>query len=211
MLKTTVVIAALGAAAPALAQSGQYAQPYPPPPAPQQPAQAAPQQPTQQAPSSTGSTAAPGGGAASQQVVVNPPNGTPPAANPPAPPPPASTTVVNPPPAPATVYGTGSGDVVVERRRDRNPMATVATDAAYGGVAGLIVGIGISLIDRGNHWERDLPISTGAGVLIGAVVGIAQAASDTGVADRVATDGAGSPARDPVIRTPPTLAFSGRF
>jgi hypothetical protein len=99
--------------------------------------------------------------------------------------------------------------VVVEHRRD--PVAIVATDALYGGLAGLLVGGGIALLDNGDHWQRDLMIGAGAGILAGVGVGIVQAvieSNDTprsrAVADQVRPEGARAPGG-------PALAFSGRW
>jgi hypothetical protein len=193
-----------------------FGQGYPPPePAPQAPqapqAQPPPAQPPPPAPAgssassaTSGHTAAPGG-AASQQVVVNPPQQTPPGGE--APPP--STTVVNPPPA----YGAMPVVIERERRPPRNPMAMVATGAAYGGVAGLLVGVGVALVNQWDHWERDTMIGAGAGLIVGAGVGAVQATMEArdGRGDRVAFDGQGSTVRDPILARRPALALSGRF
>jgi len=102
----------------------------------------------------------------------------------PAPPPPGTQVVVNPqsapppaaPPARVTHYDTTD---VVETRPHRPAMATIATDALYGGIAGLAVGAGIALIGQdGDHWPRDLMIGAGAGLLVGGAVGAVEAVSD---------------------------------
>jgi hypothetical protein len=134
---------------------------------------------------------------------------------PPPPPPPGTQVVVNPPPneaaPPSTSTRVSAYDtpVVVEHRRD--PVAIVATDALYGGLAGLLVGGGIALLDNGDHWQRDLMIGAGAGILAGVGVGIVQAvieSNDTprsrAVADQVRPEGARAPGG-------PALAFSGRW
>lgn len=79
-------------------------------------------------------------------------------------------------------------------------MAIVATDALYGGIAGVLVGGGIALLDNGDHWQRDLMIGAGAGILAGVGVGIAQAVIEANepprtraVADRVRPTGARAP------------------
>ncbi|WP_242345649.1 hypothetical protein [Anaeromyxobacter terrae] len=203
MLKGTLFAAALAVAGPALAQSGTTnQQPYTPP---QQQPPALP--PAQQQPAS-GGTAAPGG--ASQQVVVNPPSGQSGGTTTVTPPPPSSTTVVTPPPA------QGATEVVVERRERPNPMATVATDAAYGGVAGLLVGTGVSLVNEWDHWQRDMMIGAGAGLLVGAAVGAIHATYDAREVDRrerrvAVRDGLGSTDRDPVVRAPTYVGWAGRF
>jgi hypothetical protein len=124
---------------------------------------------------------------------------------PPAQPAPGTQVVVNPPPAeapPATTTRVSAYDtpVVVEEHR-RAPMAIVATDALYGGIAGVLVGGGIALLDNGDHWQRDLMIGAGAGILAGVGVGIAQAVIESNdspprtraVADRVRPTGGRAP------------------
>lgn len=199
-----------GAAALLVAASTQAqaaAAPAPPPqpaPAPAAPPPAAGQGTPATAGSQGQSSAAQPGspGASSQQVVVNPPQPVPPAA------PPSSTTVVNPP---ATAYGP---DVtVVERREHPNPMATVATDTLYGGVAGLLVGVGVGLVNQWDTWHRDVMVGAGVGLLVGAAVGVVHAAYDERAWDRrvrrvastatppaaLARDGLDRTDRDPVI------------
>jgi len=128
---------------------------------------------------------------------------------PPPPPPqpaPGTQVVVNPPPEsappPQTTSRTVVRDepVVIEEEHRRAPMAIVATDALYGGIAGVLVGGGIALLDNGDHWQRDLMIGAGAGILAGVGVGIAQAvieANETprtrAVADLVRPVGGRSP------------------
>lgn len=104
---------------------------------------------------------------------------------PPPPPPqpqPGTQVVVNPPPPesappPSTTTRTVVRDepVIVEEEHRRAPMAIVATDALYGGLAGVLVGGGVALLDNGDHWQRDLMIGAGVGILAGVGVGIAQA------------------------------------
>jgi hypothetical protein len=97
------------------------------------------------------------------QVVVNPQAQPAPAA-----PPPPSTRV--------TRYDTTD---VVETHPHRPAMATIATDALYGGIAGVLVGGGIALIaSDSDHWVRDLSVGAGAGLLVGGAVGIVEAVSD---------------------------------
>src|SRR6267143_14634 len=94
---------------------------------------------------------------------------------------------------------------------------TGARDAGGGesaterGLAGVLVGGGIALLDNGDHWQRDLMIGTGAGILAGVGVGIVQAvieANDSprtrAVADQVRPAGARVPGGT-------ALAFSGRW
>ena len=135
---------------------------------------------------------------------------------PPPPPPPGTQVVVNPPPAeaapPATTARVSAYDpnVVVEEHH-RAPMAIVATDALYGGLAGVLVGGGVALLDNGNHWERDLMVGAGAGILAGVGVGIAQAVMETNdsprtraVADAATPEGARAPGGT-------ALALTGRW
>ncbi|ABS25049.1 hypothetical protein [Anaeromyxobacter sp. Fw109-5] len=205
MLKGTLLATALAVAGPALGQSGTtYQQPYTPPQQQPPPAQQPPSQ--QQPPAQGGTTAAPGG--ASQQVVVTPPSGQPGTTTAP---PPSSTTVVTPPPAAGT-----ETQVIVERRERPNPMATVATDAAYGGVAGLLVGTGVSLINEWDDWQRDMMIGAGAGLLVGAAVGVIHATYEAREADRrerrvAFRDGLGTTDRDPVVSAPTYVGWAGRF
>lgn len=186
----------------------QAAPPQAPPaqaaPAPAPPVQAAPAPAA--APSSSSSATSGGTPAGSQQVVVNPPGGVA------APPQQGSgTTVVNPPNSP-TVVSTAPAQTYVERQPPRNPVATVALDAAYGGIAGALIGTGVTLVNSWSHWQRDIGVGAGIGLIAGAAVGIAHAAIEAGEGRRYAVqDGLGSPARDPVIRRPPMLAWSGRF
>jgi hypothetical protein len=200
VVRSLVAIVALAAARPA---PGQQASP------PQQPEQQPPsEQPRPAAPSTAGSqgqssTTQPSSpGASSQQVVVNPPPEKQPSTQQP-----PSTTVVNPPPA-------RDADVVVERRPERNPMATVAIDAAYGGVAGLLVGTGVALVDEWDDWQRSLMVGAGVGLLVGAGVGAVHAAveaRDARARHRVARDGMNRTDRDPVIAVPPRVALAFRF
>lgn len=211
-------IAALAlAAASAGAQTGTQAPapPAAPPPAP--PAPGSQSTAGSQGQSSTAQPSSPG--ASSQQVVVNPPQPVP------SPAPPSSTTVVNPPPAGPTVYAQPYGDVaVVERREKPNPLAIVAMDAAYGGVAGLLVGGGVALVQEGDDWGRDLMVGAGIGLIVGAVVGVAHAVYETNQYDRatrraaagprperlVAGDGLNRTDRDPVI-TAATVGLTVNF
>jgi hypothetical protein len=127
---------------------------------------------------------------------------------------PGTQVVVNPPPAeapPATTTRVRTYDTPVVEEHHRPAMATIATDALYGGVAGALVGGGIALLSDGDHWQRDLMIGAGAGVLTGVGVGIVQAVSDSNdspraraVADQIRTDGAHAPFG-------PALAMLGRW
>jgi hypothetical protein len=137
-------------------------------------------------------------------TTTNPP---PPQAAPPPPPSPSTQVVVNPqasPPPPATPPPDAPPPVIVQddtgvvaRPAGRSAVKIIAVDAIYGGVAGAVIGGGITLIDQGNHWARDLTIGTGVGVLAGAAYGVFESATEPGaphaVADRdpAASDGLG--------------------
>ena len=116
------------------------------------------------------------------QVVVNPPPGE-----------------SAPPPPPRTRVSAYETPVTVEEHR-RDPVAIIATDALYGGIAGVLVGGGIALLDNGDHWQRDLMIGAGAGILAGVGVGVAQAVIQANesprsraVADSVRPEGGRAP------------------
>lgn len=74
--------------------------------------------------------------------------------------------------------------------RGRTTAVIVATDALYGGIAGLLVGGGITLVNQGSNWQRNLMIGAGVGILAGAAFGVYEAAtqSDTAVVHRAAAD-----------------------
>ncbi|GAC1347485.1 MAG: hypothetical protein NVSMB23_26820 [Myxococcales bacterium] len=76
---------------------------------------------------------------------------------------------------------TGLSDLGGGTRRET--AAVIATDAIYGGIAGLAIGAGVALIDGGHNWARDLSVGAGAGLLVGAVIGAVDATSQ----DRIAT------------------------
>jgi hypothetical protein len=59
----------------------------------------------------------------------------------------------------------------------RSAVAIIATDALYGGVAGTLIGGGITLIDQGDHWARNLMVGAGIGILAGAGYGVYEAAT----------------------------------
>ena len=121
---------------------------------------------------------------------------------------------VNPPPAeppPATNTRVRTYDTPVIEEHHRPAMATIAIDALYGGAAGALVGGGIALLSDGDHWQRDLMIGAGAGILAGVGIGIVQAVSDSNdsprtraVADQIRREGAHEPFG-------PALAMFGRW
>jgi hypothetical protein len=97
-------------------------------------------------------------------------------------PPPSSTQVVvnpndpnPPPPPPRTRVRVDDTTTVTTAPSGRSTGAIVATDALYGGIAGALVGGGVTLIDQGNHWQRDIMVGAGVGVLIGAAFGVYEA------------------------------------
>ena len=112
-------------------------------------------------------------------------------------PPPSSSTqvVVNPsdpgyapPPPRTTVRSDNEVGGVTTAPSGRSAVAIIATDALYGGVGGALIGAGITLIDQGNNWARNLMLATGIGVLAGAGYGVYEAATQPpprrAVADR---------------------------
>jgi hypothetical protein len=74
--------------------------------------------------------------------------------------------------------------------RGRTTAVIVATDALYGGIAGLLVGGGITLVNQGSNWQRNLMIGAGVGILAGAAFGVYEAATqnDSTVVRRAAAD-----------------------
>ncbi len=104
----------------------------------------------------------------------------------PQPTPPSSSTqvVVNPndpnyvpPPPPSTRVRVDEDTGVTAVPTGRSAVAIIATDALWGGVAGALVGGGITLIDQGNNWARNLMVGAGVGVLAGAAYGIYESAN----------------------------------
>jgi hypothetical protein len=65
----------------------------------------------------------------------------------------------------------------------RSAAAVIATDALYGGIAGLAIGAGVALLNNdfsnGGNWGRDLAIGAGAGLIIGGIFGAVDAASSS--------------------------------
>jgi len=95
---------------------------------------------------------------------------------------------------------------VVEVQTHRNPAAIIATDAIYGGIAGLAIGAGVALLENDHNWGRDLSVGAGVGLLVGAAFGAVDAAS---AADR-RMSAADLAARDEVSRSqshPPMLGY----
>ncbi|MFL5263038.1 MAG: hypothetical protein ACJ79L_11625 [Anaeromyxobacteraceae bacterium] len=84
---------------------------------------------------------------------------------------------------------------------------TIFTSALYGGLAGALVGGAVGLIENGNY-GRDIAIGAGAGVLIGAALGAANAFHDTRAFP--ATDGLNTTEKYPVIQGR-TMGLGGKF
>ena len=74
---------------------------------------------------------------------------------------------------------------LVEIQTHRSRAGVIATDALYGGIAGLAIGAGVALIEGGNNWGRDLSVGAGVGLVVGGIFGALEAAS---VADRAYQD-----------------------
>jgi hypothetical protein len=108
-----------------------------------------------------------------------------------------------------TTYGTTD---YVETHPHRPAMLVIATDALYGGIAGLAVGAGVALIaNDSNHWPRDLTVGAGVGLIAGGALGAVEAiadASDHSPARRAEAD-----IPDNGGQAPSALSFSygGRF
>ena len=80
---------------------------------------------------------------------------------------------------------------LVEVHSERSPVAVIARDALYGGLAGLAIGGGVALLNGGDNIGRDLAIGAGAGLIVGAIFGAVDAASADrymAVADSAARD-----------------------
>jgi len=91
---------------------------------------------------------------------------------------------------------------VVEVQTHRNPAAIIATDALYGGLAGLAIGAGVALIENDHNWQRDLSVGAGVGLLVGAAFGAVDAASADrrmSAADLAARDEANRSQRHPAM------------
>jgi hypothetical protein len=105
-----------------------------------------------------------------------------------APPPSSTTVVVNPndpnyvpPPPPSSsrtqVRVDDEPPSVISAPTGRSAAAIIATDALYGGIAGGLIGGGITLIDQGNNWARNLMVGAGVGILAGAAYGVYESAT----------------------------------
>jgi len=81
------------------------------------------------------------------------------------------------PPPTTTTVRTDDDVGVYTAPTGRSAVAIIATDALYGGVAGGVIGGGVTLIDQGDHWARNLMLGAGIGILAGAGYGIYEAAT----------------------------------
>lgn len=107
---------------------------------------------------------------------------------------PSTQVVVNPndpPPPPRTTRVRVDPDVTtVETHSTTPPLQIVAVDALYGGLIGTVIGGGITLIEQGNNWQRDLAVGAGVGVLAGAAFGAYDASTRSNVVTHAAADAA---------------------
>jgi hypothetical protein len=129
------------------------------------------------------------------------------------PPPPSTQVVVNPSDNTSGTARTYVDETTTVQTtpNGRGSAVIVATDALYGGLAGAVVGGGITLLSQGDHWQRDLMVGAGVGILIGAAFGIyevaAQNSSSTTVRRAAADGDPGSSSAGGVS----LAALSGRF
>jgi hypothetical protein len=79
----------------------------------------------------------------------------------------------------------GLQDGLIEVNARRSPGRIIATDALYGGIAGLAIGGGVALLQNDGNWGRDLAIGAGVGLIAGGIFGAIDAAS----ADRAYSPG----------------------
>jgi hypothetical protein len=70
---------------------------------------------------------------------------------------------------------------ILEVHGHRSAVSIIATDALYGGIAGLAIGAGVALLSNDGNWGRDLAIGAGAGLIVGGIFGAVDAAT---MADR---------------------------
>jgi hypothetical protein len=66
---------------------------------------------------------------------------------------------------------------IIEVRSHRSVASVIATDALYGGIAGLAIGGGVALLSNDGNWARDLAVGAGAGLIIGGIFGAVDAAT----------------------------------
>ncbi len=137
----------------------------------------------------------------------------------PQPAPPGGTTVVVnpndpnyvPPPPPSTrtqVRVDDEPNGVVSAPSGRSAVAIIATDALYGGVAGGLIGGGVTLIDQGNNWARNLMVGAGIGILAGAAYGVYESATQSPPPRRAVVDADPGASN---VNGPAFALASGRF
>ena len=72
---------------------------------------------------------------------------------------------------------------IVEVSGHRSALGVVASDALYGGLAGLAIGAGVALLNSdfnsGGNWGRDLAIGAGAGLIVGGIFGAVDVAASS--------------------------------
>jgi hypothetical protein len=66
---------------------------------------------------------------------------------------------------------------ILEVHGNRSAVSIIATDALYGGIAGLAIGAGVALLSNDGNWGRDLAIGAGAGLIVGGIFGAVDAAT----------------------------------
>jgi hypothetical protein len=130
------------------------------------------------------------------------------------PPPPSTQVVVNPsdpnappPPPPRTTVRADDDVGVVAAPSGRSAVAIIATDAIYGGVAGAVIGGGITLINQGDHWARNIMVGAGIGILAGSAYGVYESATQTPERRAVAVADPGASN----VNGPAFTALAGRF
>jgi hypothetical protein len=131
-------------------------------------------------------------------------------ATPPPPPPPSTQVVVNPqdpPPKTTTTVRTEEETGVATAPSGRSAVAIIATDALYGGIAGTLIGGGITLIDQGHDVARNLMVGAGIGILAGAGYGVYESATQPPPRHAVAEADPGASNVNGFVLT----ARSGRF
>lgn len=72
---------------------------------------------------------------------------------------------------------------VIEVSGRRSALSVVASDALYGGLAGLAIGAGVALINsdfnHGGNWGRDLALGAGIGLVAGGIFGAVDVATSS--------------------------------
>jgi hypothetical protein len=91
---------------------------------------------------------------------------------------------------------------ILEVHGHRSAVSIIATDALYGGIAGLAIGAGVALLSNDGNWGRDLAIGAGAGLIVGGIFGRGGRGDDggQGVSSRPDAGRRLQPRREPVRR-----------